>query len=395
MFCYTTVQIGAQLLYCHKVPKVGFMTWLQPHHELQILRRTAYQLYCEQDNEQAAQVYKRALKLAETINSPNDVVFFRLWHAIALSGAEQYMEALAILTPTLRSLGQEGRPQDVYTTVTLYVDVALDIPLDYCTVLEPLAFCEEYLETVGRREWRHKLCYLWARLYERRGQFQDALRVAEEGWSIWQSRHPAYTADTHLEHIVGYCLRTRQPELAAHYLEVWANDRHNDMPLYRHYKRSGWLANYHRFVGDLETAEAYAHECLTHAEKIGKDDQARGLLARILMTRGKLEATRGVLCCVTATLHQKKTLTLGDYHLASARDAAGMAPVDDIYGQDFPPPTQIADPRRARHELRRARAMYRCSLPEAIKWDTAFDCHWRQDDIAARQERLAAIEALL
>lgn len=361
---------------------------------IQSLRRSAHDAYRNYRREEAADLFLQALRLAEDINSPDDMVYLRLWHGVSLAGAQQYMEALAAVTPTLRQMDKAGRPQDVFNTVTLYIGVALEIPLDFKTILEPLEYCKTYLESTGSRHWRHKLLYLEARLLEERGFFEQALAVAEESWSTWRYQYPYYTADTHLERLVSLSLRTHQPELARRYLDIWEQDSHNEMPLYRAYTLSGWQANYYRYRDELDRALTLGVRCLHNSAQIDKEDKARGLLVRLYLARGEIDKARQTLKHVPLKTLRDEQLRMADYHLGAARAAAGLPPADDGYDIAFP--TQVAtavqDVDRLRFEAGRARMMYRLRMVEAKKWDTAFDCTWRQDEVNERLARLAAIE---
>lgn len=356
--------------------------------DLEAQAHAAYKAYRK---EEAARLYHEAQRLAETLQSPHDIVYLRFWRGSSLAGAKQYLEALAAVTPTLREMGRVGRPQDVFNTLALYISVALDIPLDYQTILEPLEYCKEYILTKGQMIWRHKLLYLEARLCYERGEFERALTLAEESWAAWRNVYPHYTADTHLDICVEYSLRTDQPDKALYYLDVWERDDHNSLPLVRNYRRRYWQAIYWRYVGDYERALLVADACVRHADLMERGDRARLMRAPIHLLRGNPALARADLGSVKLAAIRDNLLAVGDYYLARARVAAGLPPADDAFGHDFPAPTAIKDAAALRRALARAKINYRGHLRWARKWDTAFGVNWRQTELAERLERVTAL----
>ena len=88
-------------------------------------------------------------------------------------------------------------------------------------------------------------------------------------------------------------------------------------------------------------------------------------------------------------------LLWGDYHLACAREAAGMPAVDDEFGLEFPPPSAIANPTATRYALARARRGYRAALKVGSWIDEKLQCSLRQTTISERLARVEAIERKL
>ena len=88
-------------------------------------------------------------------------------------------------------------------------------------------------------------------------------------------------------------------------------------------------------------------------------------------------------------------LLWGDYHLACARQAAGMPAVDDEFGLEFPPPSCMAHPTATRYALARARRGYRAALKVGSWIDEKLQCSLRQTTISERLARVEAIERKL
>jgi hypothetical protein len=85
-------------------------------------------------------------------------------------------------------------------------------------------------------------------------------------------------------------------------------------------------------------------------------------------------------------------LLRGDYHLACARQAAGMPPMDDDYSDTFPPPEQIADVGATRLAVARVRRAYASALRVGSEIDRKLECHIRRDEISRRLARIEDIE---
>lgn len=343
---------------------------------------------------QAAQLYRQALALAQELDSKIDVVFYRFWYAVSLAFSGDSKAALAALTPTLRHLGH-GAPEDIYSTLAFYINLALDLALPRDDIAQALAFAHNYLESIGKTAWRHELLLLQAHFASACGDDAAALAHAEASWGLWNPEHPHSAADSHLEWIVIYALDNRLPEKALEYLELWRTLPNKVMPLYHELGLAYCESHYRRFVGDLAAANAAAWRCLRVAERVERTDAPYAALARVHMATGQVGLARQTLCQIPLHYLRHRPLLVLDYHLACVRAAAGMPPADDEYGRDFPPPTTIHDPAVTQRQIERLRAMLPAVMREVRRRDTAFGTDCRHQMVQARLERLAAIEAVL
>lgn len=357
------------------------------HAKLRAFRNAHY--------EDAAHICQQGMELAETYGADQELVFFRFWYAEALSTMGKRHEAVAALTPLLRQLDGPGRPQDMFNALTLYLDLALEIPLPLKDITDSMGFCYDYLARINKREWRPMLVLQEAQILQLQGRFEQALEKAQEAWGIWQPVYPYYTADTHIKRIIDYALRCRRPALVHEYLALWRHNRNNERPLSRTYSMAFWQTALLRLEGDLDGALTMGQRCLTHARHCSKEDHGYAALARVYLARGEINKARMALRHLPLKFMRENPFTLMDFHLAEARAAAGMPPADEQYSTDFPPPTSIADPAATRRASARVRAIYPLAVRYVARWDTAFECTWRGEALATRMARLDAIHDAL
>ena len=182
--------------------------------QMQSLKDAGWEAYQDTQWLRAAEIYGKALEIAESINDTRPIVFYRFWRGVSLVHAGKLRQALAVLTPTLKEGTTGGDAADIYNTLTRYIDIAQELPVNLGAIEKAYQQTENFLRDSGNLDWRHKLLHLQTELYQRRGMYPEALAAAQESWAIWQQEYPCYTADTHLNNLVEISLLLRDAEQA-------------------------------------------------------------------------------------------------------------------------------------------------------------------------------------
>ena len=125
---------------------------------------------------------------------------------------------------------------------------------------------------------------------------------------------------------------------------------------------------------------------------------AYAALVRAFLCRGQSAHARPVLI-QTVPLRHAQNIHIrwmfhnlrGDVHLACAREAAGMRPIDDTFAIESFVPQRLAHQGRVRRALQRARRAYQAALTEGHMIEERLACSGYQAEIGERLERVAAI----
>jgi len=300
-----------------------------------------------------------------------------------------------VLTPTLKDGNTEGDAADIYRTLTRYIEIAQDLPVNLGAIEKAYQQTENFLRNSGNLEWRHRLLHLQAQLYKLRGMYPEALAVAQESWAIWQNEYPGYIADAHLNNLVEISLLLRDAEQAQMYLWEW-EDEHDEIPKSRERMSCSRRSNLARLQGRFTEAVDWARRAMLVDNS---DIETLIVMVRAFLCTGDKHRARDELIRLLAQRHAETghyrydiRLLWGDYHLACARQAAGMPAVDDVFGLEFGPPSAIAHPAATRYALARARRGYRAALKVGGWIDEKLQCSLRQTTISERLARLEAIE---
>jgi tetratricopeptide (TPR) repeat protein len=362
------------------------------------LHKAGWEAYRDLQKLRAAEIFGRALEIAESIDDLRAIVDYRFCRGMALHGAGRLRQALAVLTPTLQDSTASGDAGDIYGTLTSYIDIAQDLPVSLEAIEKAYAQTENFLRDSGHMDWRHRLLHLRAQLHAERGTYREALTTAEESWALWRSDHPGYTTDTHLNHLVRISLRLRDAEQARRYLAKWETQE-NIMPKVREIM-------FCRRQSDLARLEKRAHDAVDWARRaVLAAEQAdygaarySAVLVRAFISIGATERARDGVGRLLVMRHSECGhyrysihLLRGDYHLALARQASGMAPTDDEYGLDFLPPDRITDAKVVRHEVAHAKRAYDAALNVGRWIDEQLQCTLREQEISGRLARVQSI----
>lgn len=307
------------------------------------------------------------------------------------------------MVPALQASPPSDSTDHFYNLLTIYIYAAQDLPVSLRSIEKVYVQAEGFLRDSGNTGWRHKLLHLRCLLYSAREMYSKALRAAQEGWSLRQcaGSYPAFGVDDHLNDLVDVNLRLQDGAQAWRYLEEWESQKDNELPKTREILYCSRQSDVARLEGRADDAIDWARRAVLSAEQTDYEEYrflAESTLVRALLYAADAERAKERLCRILTYRHSESKhrifdlhLLRGDYHLACARQAAGMAPVDDEYRLDFPPPTSIAD-KATRCALRRARLAYSAALKVGREIDELLECSKRQEELARRFERVSAIE---
>ena len=367
--------------------------------EMQSLYDAGREAYQDTQLLQAAEIFGKALKIAESINDTRKIVEYRFWRGASLFPAGKLRQALAVLTPTLKDGNTGGDAAEIYNTLTKYMEIARDLPVNLGAIEKAYQQTENFLRDSGNLEWRNQLLLLQAILYKLRGMYPEALAAAQESWAIWQEGYPSYVADAHLNGLVEISLLLRDVEQAQMYLWEWEMDEHETIPKYREEMSCSSRSNLAQLKGRFTEAVDWARRAILVDNS---NIETLIVMVRAFLCTEDNHRARDELIRLLAERHAESghyryyiRLLWGDYHLACARQAAGMPAVDDVFGLEFPPPSAIANPAATRYALARARRGYRAALKVGSWIDEKLQCSLRQNEISERLARVEAIEGKL
>lgn len=362
---------------------------------MQSLYDAGWEAYEDRQLLRAAEIFGKALEIAESINDIRKIVLYRFWRGSSLLQAGKLRQALAVLTPTLKEGTTGGDADDIYNTLATYIEIAQDLPVNLGAIEKAYQQTESFLRNSGNLDWRHRLLLLQATLYKLRGMYPEALAAAQESWAIWQDKYPVYIADAHLNRLVEISLLLRDAQQAQMYLWEWEMDEHDTIPKTRERLSCSRQSDLARLQGRFTEAVDWARRAILVDNS---DIDTLILMVRTFLCMGDNHRARDELIRLLAHRHAETghyryyiRLLWGDYHLACARQAAGMSPVDDEFGLEFPPPSSIANPTATRYALARARRGYRAALKVGRWIDEKLQCSLRQQELFERLSRCQVI----
>lgn len=367
--------------------------------QMQSLKDAGWEAYKDTQPLRAAEIYGKALEIAKSINDTHKIVKYRFWRGISLFEAGKLRQALAVLIPTLKEGNTGGDAADFYNTLATYINIAQELPVNLGAIEKAYQQTENFLRDSGNLDWRQALLLLQAHLYQCRGMYPEALAPAQESWAIWQYESPSYIADGHLNELVVISLLLRDVEQAQMYLCEWEMDEHDTIPKEREKLSCSSRSNLAQLKGRFTEAVDWARRAILVDNS---NIETLIVMVRAFLCTGDNHRARDELIRLLAERHAETghyrydiRLLWGDYHLACAREAAGMPAVDDEFGLEFPPPSAIANPAATRYALARARRGYRAALKVGGWIDEKLQCSLRQNEISERLARVEAIERKL
>ncbi|MEO1287047.1 MAG: hypothetical protein AAFV93_04710 [Chloroflexota bacterium] len=348
--------------------------------------------------EEALDAHQYCLQIARNLNDEVRIASCYFWIGECLYQLGRKEEAMMILTPNLKQTSH-GSPDDLYNSMTKYIIIALDLPSRKSLIEDAIAHARQYLVDIGHLEWQHKILYLEAELYQMQGIRERALDLAIEGWATWRDAYPLFVADAHLFQIAMFQIRLKKIEDAENTLIEWENDRHNSFPLYRLAVMNRTRSHLHRLKGNYQQAMNHAQKAVLLTERMQTPESLATMNSSKMWAAICLRDFETARACITAiplSILRRKAVLIGDYHLTWARHQLGLPVLDLAFHQQFPalPPVDerptLSDP--IKRALSRARMMYQIGMHQAKKFDEAFDCTWRQDEIKVCLDHISQLE---
>ncbi len=352
----------------------------------------------------AAREYEELAVMAEQAGDREAFDSARFWQGVNLHHVGRLREALGALAHvTAREDGNDSRIG--HMAVTRYVLVAIDMPLALETIEDAIREIERAESVSGRRR-RSRVLLLKARLARARGHLHASVRLALEGDDCATRESACFAMGAYRRDVLHGLITLGRLDEAERALEAWkrATDPYAST---RRVLVNVYGSILHRLRGDVATAldlgraaveEArasddvgtlvQAEQALIHAQLCSEDPgAAREAVARLLRLRS----------CESWAIRFDVLMALGDYHLAMARHAAGLPPVDlaaSTPGDADPDPTPAHDGALPAAELRRARRAYRQAFALGVTLDRLLACRHRGPHARARQRRLDALTAV-
>ena len=173
----------------------------------------------------AAEVYKRALDIAETLNDSDRATRYRRWCGACNYEGGRLLAGLNILAPVVVSVPiQESRKQDFYVAMIKYVEIAQEIPLSLKSITAGHANITNFLRDNGLTDWQHMLNRKLSELLKLRGLFDQALGLAQESWHHFKATRgngPSFLAEEYLYNLVDLCLKLHNLDQAEYCIGLW------------------------------------------------------------------------------------------------------------------------------------------------------------------------------
>jgi tetratricopeptide (TPR) repeat protein len=373
--------------------------------QMRSLADAGAEAYKNQQKLRAAELYKKALEIAESIDDSPSITRYRFWWSTNLYDLGRLREALTVIAPIIQGDKVSGEADYVFGALTNYLSIAQELPVSLKAIEKVFTHAEGFIQSSGNYNWRHNLFSIRSDLYVKRGMQREALNIAQESKSVWEDKYPLYTADGMFSKLVSLSLSLRDTEQAREYLKEWEQHPSNPLPKSREqllYKRQSDLA---RFEGRTKEAIDWARRAVLIAEQSDTKDEAlfsiKGLI-RAFLAEGDCDRARGMVVQYTAIRHSESAfdryslhLLVGDYHLACARKTAGWLPVDDEYGLTFSQPVRSNDLNTMRRALIRTKLAYNSALKIGKEIDIKLECNSHQDEVIERQRRIQFISDAL
>ncbi|MBD2681740.1 MULTISPECIES: hypothetical protein [Nostoc] len=124
-----------------------------------------WEAYANLQRIRAAEIFGKALKIAESINDNRNIVLFRFWRGECLFRANKLNQALDVIVPTMKEENTEAGTADIFKLFTLYIEVAYNLPVSLESIKKAYQRTENFLYNSGNQNWRHRLLWLQAQLY--------------------------------------------------------------------------------------------------------------------------------------------------------------------------------------------------------------------------------------
>jgi hypothetical protein len=283
---------------------------------------------------------------------------------------------------------------DVYRLATRYLRVLVELPVDRRALERAIEEVEKGLLQAGRFEWRSRTLILRARLALSTGEWHQGLRIAREALESRRVDSLGCTFTSYYWIAVLASIWLGELDPAWGMLEEWRDveSETGHQRGFRGWLRACWLRRSGRAREALPLARGAYVEGLRDGEYPVR--LTSGIeLVRVLLALGEVDAARkplgGLLRLRSTEISEHGyvlRVLLADYHLARARELAGLPALDAEFHHLYDtrrtelPREQIG----ARSALARARSAYQRARIQGEKLDSLLDCQLRAWQIANR-----------
>ncbi|MEM9217138.1 MAG: hypothetical protein AAGD25_22680 [Cyanobacteria bacterium P01_F01_bin.150] len=376
------------------------------YQQMQQLHDAAALASQNSDIQRSADFLRQALEFAESVNDQRYIYYYRAFLAFTVNQLGRLKESLTVLSPILQQTPSHENADVFCAALFSYIDVALDLPVQLSTISKVLSQAEQFIQDVGKPEWRAKYLFKLSGLYLAQGLVKEAYSAAQESWAVYKEGYPQYLPGVHLHHLVTCSLANREPDQAERALEIYENhqtiekmNHHDKMVALEVACRKSELA---RLRKDTTLAVDWARkavlavsftddaEDIQIAYRIGiRAELAAGHIERAWKLWLKLVPFR---YAEEGYIRYNIRLLWGDLHLGTARHLAAMSPTDDEFFTDESIPKEVSDQLAIDQSLSRARRAYGAAFKMGAWLDQKYECSWRQQDVNNRLLRVEAID---
>ena len=298
------------------------------------------------------------------------------------------------------SRAPEADPADVYSATTQLISISMQRKsASFCRTL--IQQSREYLVTIHKEMWRHKLDLLEGELEYSRGNFQTAYPYFLDGWHYYQRSpdYPAFMGTTHVQLLCKGAFRIRDKTALhrwVHAIEGLTKQTGRDK-LFTKRAHLYLLRAEHTLGANFSIASEWALDALASLGMMEmKEFETLTDCLRVLILARRWEEVDHRLSRHTVEDDFENHYFLGDERLARARHALGLDMQDDEYDTEFPLPLQpglTADTERAAQYLRESQSHYEQAQTHAKTEDKRLETQWYTTTITERLHRLAALQA--
>jgi len=326
-----------------------YLSNIEAYEKIEKLDHIAHQYYRMSEVLQAANIYKEALNLAESINDQQKIVNIRRWCGASFYEAGKLREALAVLVPIMKEKNEFFKPDDFYVAAIKYIEIAQELPVSLSSIQKGHNNIEHILKHLGNMSWRHMQLRKLSELYKLRGMYEQAINLAQESCSLFQinsENGPSFLAEEYLYHLLHLYLLNHNFEQIKRVLGEWEYIE-SSVPDYKEMTLSIRQSEMARISGDIINAVSYARKAKMIAETTRhywRLNCSINALVRAYICANQFENAGALLqefCSnrLSESLHVRYNYHLlrGDFYLSYARHIIEASLYDDEFGIEIIP----------------------------------------------------------
>lgn len=287
--------------------------------------------YSLADVARAAEMFGRAVQVAEAADEAGLALSARRWWGATLFEAGNLRRALTALAPIFAVSEAEDR-EELYVALIKYTETAQLLPVKHRSICAAHQRLDDLTPGTFSATWRHMAMRLRADLAHFRGQHGIALQHAEFAWHL--ARNPAaadgprFLSDEYLSCLVRAQLAVSDPVAAGETLRVW-RETEDEIPSYRDITFNSRCSEYERYRGNLDVAVDLARAGLVAAEAANHFHGrilAVNALTRSLVLLGQVDQASDVLDRLADRLGDESKLYRYEFESLRVRLIVGAVP---------------------------------------------------------------------